>query len=96
MAESVEYSAPEEFLSAIRKEAHTDAPFTVALYEDADGKTIPTDFTKDLESPFMEIKRESRQPDRNPADWDYFIKFLHNIEYMKKRTITVSYGTRNS
>ena len=67
VAESVEYSSPEDFLSAIREEAHAGAPFTVVLYEDADGKTIPTDFTKDLECPFMEIKREPNKSDRGQA-----------------------------
>ena len=49
--EAIEYTDPEQFVKKIEDETFYGVPFTVVLYKDKQGKTIPQDFLGELDPP---------------------------------------------
>ncbi len=49
--ESIEYRTAEELIQNVKDETSIGAPICLTLYEDKNGKHIPTDFIRDLDSP---------------------------------------------
>lgn len=49
--ESIEYDNESSFIQCIQEETYYGVPFSIVLYKDKDGKTIPTDFLLELDPP---------------------------------------------
>jgi len=49
--EIVEYTDAEKFVQDIRERTYYGVPFTVVLYQDSNGHTIPRDFLFELDPP---------------------------------------------